>query len=183
MKGHINIIDHVKVTPDGLHAVSASRDHTLKVWDIREGQCVYTLEGHTNWVMSITITSDGRYGVSYCSDGSPRVWDLSSGQCIRTLEGLFTFYFSPDSGLALSGGYKKLEVWELIWDLEFPDPVDWDEGVRPYLEIFLSLRDGKWTEEDFQDLINELAEKRGYGWVQPEGIRKELEKMTNDFAS
>jgi hypothetical protein len=74
-----------------------------------------------------------------------------------------------------------MRVWELIWDLEFPDPVDWDEGVRPYLEIFLTLRNGKWAEEDFQELIKELAEKRGYGWVRPEGIRKELEKMTQNW--
>jgi hypothetical protein len=32
-------------------------------------------------------------------------------------------------------------------------------------------------------LIKELAEKRGYGWVRPEGIRKEFEKMTKDYSN
>jgi hypothetical protein len=59
--------------------------------------------------------------------------------------------------------------------------VDWDERVRPYLEIFLTLRKGKWGEEDFKLLIDELASKRGYGWVRPEGIRRELEKMTKEY--
>ena len=74
-------------------------------------------------------------------------------------------------------------VWELILNIEFPDTVDWDEGARPYRGIFLTLRNGKWTEEDFQTLIAELAEKRGYGWVRPEGIRKELEKMTIEYGN
>jgi hypothetical protein len=69
---------------------------------------------------------------------------------------------------------------KFIWDLEFPESTDWDEGVRPYLEIFL-LRNGKWTEKDFQELIKELAAKRGLGWVRSEGIRKELEKMTEEY--
>jgi hypothetical protein len=49
------------------------------------------------------------------------------------------------------------------------------------LEIFLTLRNGRWTEEDFQGLLRNLAEKRGYGWVRPQGIRKELEKMTKEY--
>jgi WD40 repeat protein len=35
------------VFPDGRRVVSASRDRTLKVWDIETGECVATLEGHS----------------------------------------------------------------------------------------------------------------------------------------
>ncbi|MCD4674242.1 MAG: hypothetical protein K8R77_16380, partial [Anaerolineaceae bacterium] len=81
-----------------------------------------------------------------------------------------------------------LRVWGLDWDYEFPDLVDWNEGVRPYLEIFLTLhtpygpdgftRRGKptWTEEDFQQFLVELG-CRGYGWLRPEGVRRKLEEM------
>ena len=34
--------------PDGRRVVSASRDKTLKVWDIETGECVATLQGHSN---------------------------------------------------------------------------------------------------------------------------------------
>jgi WD40 repeat protein len=89
---------------------------------------------------------------------------------------------APDglSGVSASSD-NTLRLWEFIWKIEFPDPVDWDEGVRPYLKIFLTLRNGKWTEDDFNKLIHELASKRGYGWVRPEGIRRELEKMTDKY--
>jgi hypothetical protein len=115
-----------------------------------------------------------------------RVWELASGRCVQTLEGhsegVRSVALSLDGRYAVSGSRDKtMRVWELIWDLDFPDPVDWDEGVRPYLEIFLTLKNGEWTEEDFQELIKELAEKRGYGWVRPEGIRRELEKMSKNW--
>ena len=38
------------VTPDGQRVISASRDRTLKVWDLASGRLERTLEGHTDWV-------------------------------------------------------------------------------------------------------------------------------------
>ena len=34
-----------------------------------------------------------------------------------------------------------------------------------------------WTEEDFQGLLYTLG-CAGFGWLRPEGVRKELERMT-----
>ena len=41
----------VAITPDGRRAVSASDDHTLRVWDLQSGQSLRTLEGHTDVVI------------------------------------------------------------------------------------------------------------------------------------
>ncbi len=75
------------VTADGRWAVSASRDKTLKVWDLGSGQLVRTLEGHTNVVTGVAVTADGRWAVSASEDETLKVWDLDSGQLVRTLEG------------------------------------------------------------------------------------------------
>ena len=40
----------VAVFSDGRRVVSASRDKTLKVWDVETGECVATLEGHSDSV-------------------------------------------------------------------------------------------------------------------------------------
>ena len=89
-------------------------------------------------------------------------------------------------------GYSSLWLWEFIWDYEFPESVDWDEDARPYLKSFLILhckydktgifRVGKpvWNDEDFMKLLKEL-EYRGYGWLRPEGVRRELERMTREW--
>jgi WD40 repeat protein len=33
-------------SPDGTSLASASRDHTLKIWNAKTGKCVSTLSGH-----------------------------------------------------------------------------------------------------------------------------------------
>ena len=100
---------------------------------------------------------------------------------------------SIDGRWALSGSCDKtLRLWELDWDCVFPDPVDWDERARPHLEIFLALhcpagedgftRVGRpgWTEEGFQNLLTDL-QYRGYGWLGPEVVRRQLLKMTEEW--
>jgi WD40 repeat protein len=74
------------VTSDGRHAVSASYDHTLKVWDLSSGQAVRSLEGHTSWVNGVAVTSDGRHAFSVSHDRTLKVWDLKAGQIVVTLE-------------------------------------------------------------------------------------------------
>src|ERR1035437_2630122 len=42
LAGHSHVVSGVAVTPDGKRAVSASRDHTLKVWDLDTGLVIAT---------------------------------------------------------------------------------------------------------------------------------------------
>jgi len=38
------------VFPNGRRVVSASFDKTLKVWNVKTGECVKTLQGHSSFV-------------------------------------------------------------------------------------------------------------------------------------
>ena len=61
-------------------AISASRDGTLKLWDLESGREVRTLEGRSGIVNSVAITPDGRRAIS-CSIGDVlKTWDLESGR-------------------------------------------------------------------------------------------------------
>jgi len=46
--------------------------------------------------------------------------------------------------------------------------------------LHMHVRKPEWTEEDFQKLLTEL-QHRGYGWLRPEGVRHQLEKMTVEW--
>lgn len=90
LEGHTDWISAVAVTADGADrnlVVSASYDHTLKVWDIASGDELSTLTGHTESVWAVAITADGKIAVSASDDCTLKVWDLASGENLKTLRG------------------------------------------------------------------------------------------------
>jgi len=146
---------------DGRWLVSGSWDNTVRLWDVATGECLRTLEGHTDYINSVALSANGRWVVS-------------------------------------GGNDKTLRLWGLDWEYEFPEPKDWDERARPYLRSFLVLntviastdptspdflkRCGKpvWDELAWQGLLQTLRDA-GYGWVNPEGIRRELDDMAANW--
>jgi len=166
----------------------------LEILDIKKGKSIQCLEGHTGKIDSAAMLSD-EYALTGSDDCTLRIWNIRTGQGQVIGEhwyGIKAVAFSQDGRCAFSAGLDgTIKVWALDWDYDFPDPADWDEGAQPYLDIFLTLhtpygpdglsRVGKpqWTEEDFQKLLQELG-YRGYGWLRPEGVRRELEKMARE---
>jgi WD40 repeat protein len=118
LEGHSGSVRGVAVTPDGRCAVSASSDHTLKVWDLETGRQLLTLEGHSSWVNGVAVSPDGRYAVSASHDKTLKVWDLETGRPLRTLEGhsdrVNGVAVSPDGRRAVSASDDHtLKVWDL----------------------------------------------------------------------
>ena len=50
-------------------------DNTLKVWDLKSGQCVMTLQGHTQSVISVAVLPDGNV-ISASDDNTLKVWSF-----------------------------------------------------------------------------------------------------------
>jgi WD40 repeat protein/serine/threonine protein kinase len=213
-EGHSQGISAIAFSPNMKMAASGSWDTTVRVWSIVTGECIAVLKGiHTSKVTTVEFISDFEV---FSSDGIRVRWDLRNDH-INTYRGTPSFpppidsvtignreikpphkreimctSLAPDGRFFATGSVDHtICLFELLWDYDFPAPADWDEGARPYLDIFLTLhtpygpdglsRVGKpqWTEEDFQKLLQELG-YRGYGWLRPEGVRRELEKMAKE---
>lgn len=67
----------------GIGFVSASHDHTLRVWD-DAGALLAELVGHTALVYRTAALADGLIA-SASEDNSVRLWQ-ASGQCLQTIE-------------------------------------------------------------------------------------------------
>ncbi len=79
LPGHDHSVSAVRFIPStGNLLVSASRDHTLKIWDVNTGFCVNTLHGHGGWVRDVSPSYDGRFLLSTGDDMTARLWDIST---------------------------------------------------------------------------------------------------------
>jgi WD40 repeat protein/mono/diheme cytochrome c family protein len=108
----------VVFAPDGRHALFASADKTVRLWDVEGGRDIRRFIGHTASVWAVAFAPDARLALSGSADRSVRLWDVASGRELARLEGhdavVTCVAFSPDGRLALSGGYDHAL---LVWDL------------------------------------------------------------------
>ncbi len=118
LEGHSDDVRSVAVTPDSKRAVSASRDHTLKVWELETGFELYTLEGHFSPVLDVAVTPDGKRAVSASEDFTLIVWGMDTGHAVRKLEGhhraVYRVVVTPDGKYVVSASRDHtLKVWDL----------------------------------------------------------------------
>ncbi|WP_437543070.1 effector-associated domain EAD1-containing protein [Sorangium sp. So ce367] len=118
LAGHTSSVWAVALLPDGLSAISASHDGTLKQWDISSGCELRTLAGHPDHVNGVAVTPDGRLAVSASEDATLKVWDLVIGHELRALSGhtaaVKGVAITLDGRFAVSASEDTtLKVWEL----------------------------------------------------------------------
>jgi len=128
----------------------------------------------------IVSSADSRYLLSSGWFDGVNLWDLQAKKLIHRFEGNDnpSFEISMDGRYVLIEWEQTYQVWELEWNYEFPDPADWDERAAVHLKIFLLHHGSTWTEEDLQQLMIELG-NRGFGWLGPEGVRRQLMELSD----
>jgi MYXO-CTERM domain-containing protein len=82
--GHDGVIVDVDVRADGEIAVTASRDATVKIWDLRSGALLRTLSSGGE-ATAVHVLPDGKRVLVAGRDGRLRIWALSTGQLLRTI--------------------------------------------------------------------------------------------------
>lgn len=75
LNGHTDSVYCIQF--DDRKIVTGSRDRTIKFWDIRTGQCYYTLTGHDASVLCLHY--DDELLVTGSSDTTAIVWDMKTG--------------------------------------------------------------------------------------------------------
>ncbi len=64
---------------DELHVLSGSLDKTIRLWNVKSGECVHVFEGHQGMINALHADVNQSYILSGSSDGMVRYWDIKTG--------------------------------------------------------------------------------------------------------
>jgi guanine nucleotide-binding protein subunit beta-2-like 1 protein len=115
LQGHAHFVEDVVLSSDGMFALSASWDSTLRLWDLNSGQTTKRFVGHTKDVLSVAFSTDNRQIVTGSRDKTIKLWN-TLGECKYTIaedchtEWVSCVRFSPSTTnpIIVSCGWDKL---------------------------------------------------------------------------
>ena len=97
---------------------TAGYDHSIKLWDLKSGECTGELTGHKDIVWAIKTCYDGKYLMSSSSDKSIKLWKISENRCKKT----FKAHTKPVYCIEFMAGLKLLasgsqDTSIILWDM------------------------------------------------------------------
>jgi WD40 repeat protein len=149
--GHTADVFEIVISADGRTAVSASIDHTLRLWDLDRGNVSHHIAGPSSLTFEADLSPDGRSALRGSTDGKVTLFDVETGKILHELsvdQPVMSVAFSPDGQTALIGsGYRfaqKVEPGHIIlWDVNTGEEIRRLEG-QPYVVFDVEFSsDGK----------------------------------------
>jgi WD40 repeat protein len=116
LKEHLEGINSVAWSPDGLRLAAGMSDSSVMLWDAN-GKLLRTMQGHTLDVSDVVWSPDGVRLVSASRDSTLSVWDTSTGGRLRVMKsptGYLTSVGWSFDGALLAAGSRDGTV--TVWD-------------------------------------------------------------------
>ncbi|MEM7725477.1 MAG: WD40 repeat domain-containing protein [Cyanobacteria bacterium P01_A01_bin.45] len=150
LRGHIWSIASLTFTADGKTLVSGSFDHTIKVWNLKTGKMIRTLDFHKDGVNCVVINPRTKQLISaggaaqINTDTKIKVWNLEKGKLVRTLKGhgmgVKSLLVTPDGKTLISASYDKTVK---LWDVKTGKLLRTLIGHQAWVKTLALSRDGK----------------------------------------
>lgn len=106
--GNSGSIYDICFSHDGRVIAAASIDKTIRLWDIKTGECKHVYEGHSDRVNCVSFSPDDHFLASGSNDASVRLWEYTSFFYREEQPGIREPYNSP---IRTKDGTKQLEVY------------------------------------------------------------------------
>lgn len=115
---HGDVVTALVFSPDGRRLATASKDATVKLWDLGNGRELRTYRGSQDPVKALAWTRDGRW-IASTAGNEIHIWDPETGKLKTALKGhekpVWALAFHPD-GQTLASGSEDTTV--RLWDVE-----------------------------------------------------------------
>jgi WD40 repeat protein/type II secretory pathway predicted ATPase ExeA len=126
LRGHTGSVLGVAFGPDGRTLATASRDRTVRLWDVsdrdRPRQLGQPLTGHTDEVSSVAFAPDGRTLATASTDDNVRLWDVSDRDRPHQLGQPLTGHTGAVNGVVFAPDGRTLatasrDQTAILWDV------------------------------------------------------------------
>jgi hypothetical protein len=191
--GHV--VGSAQFSPDGQRVVTASWDHTARVWDAATGKALSEPMKHDDGVVSAQFSPDGQRVVTASWDHTARVWDAATGKALsepmKHDNEVGSAQFSPDGQRVVTASLDKTaHVW-YIPTIKSPYSDLWG-ALLQYLSSAYSTRKDS---ADDANLLADVAEAACGSVLQasgqseilipltPEQVRATRDKIAARFAA
>jgi eukaryotic-like serine/threonine-protein kinase len=84
--GHSYAVADLAVSPDGKRVASASKDRSVRVWDVNGPRELFACP-HDHWATAVAFSGDGKTLFSASADRKVHVWDAKTGRLRFDLAG------------------------------------------------------------------------------------------------
>jgi WD40 repeat protein len=169
LRGHADVAHALAVGPGAGLLASASKDGTIRLWDLRDRAGATTFEGQTDWAWHVAYSPDGRVLASASKDGSVILWEAETRRQLAILQHplwVNSVAFSHDGrtvGTGSDDGFVRLwnaETGQLIATLRGHPGVVESVAFSPTGGLFVS--GGKKGEMIFWDTSSHAEVARVY---------------------
>lgn len=116
LQGHSDEVHALLFAGDRL--ITSSHDRTIRLWDMRNGQPIRTLQAHLLPLRSLALSPDGQTLASSGDDLFACLWDLRTGQIQHTLLDLsyhnkYLRFSADGKRLATVRGDQSIALWDV----------------------------------------------------------------------
>jgi len=134
LRGHTGAVLYAAYSPDGTKIVTASADHTARLWDASTGRQLIPPLQHDEDVLMAEFSPDGKRVVTGSEDHTARVWDVQTGQPVgvpmQETDAIRYVKFSPDGRTVATGSDdNKARIWDASTGLAVSPSIEYHESV------------------------------------------------------
>lgn len=114
---HSDWVLGARFTPDGGQLITASRDKSVRIWDLKKRESVAAFTEHQSPVFGVAVGQDGKTGYSVGADRMIRIWPAPNAEkSIKAVAGhegeVYKVLVIPNpSNLATASADKTVRLW------------------------------------------------------------------------